>query len=120
LIIALSQKGNNLRAQGQQDAEQSRRTRKRQSLFRLSCLEHQMEAGMSKYRITIAGTLVIAAAALLAPGCAEAGASASAASKYPHTAQVAAAHQVRTDRLARSNFPITEYSSSSARNSQQH
>jgi hypothetical protein len=62
------------------------------------------------------GTLAILAAALPASGRAEAGASASAPSKYAHTSQVAAVHQVRTNRQPRSSdFGITEYSSSSAR-----
>lgn len=66
------------------------------------------------YKAAITGTLAILAAALLVPGRAEAGASASAASKYGHTSQVAAAAQVRTVRHARTpNFGITEYSSSS-------
>jgi hypothetical protein len=66
------------------------------------------------YKATIAGTLAVLATALLVSGRAEAGASASAASKYSHhTTQVATA---RTNRPARtSDFPITEYSSSSAR-----
>jgi hypothetical protein len=62
------------------------------------------------------GTLAILAAALLASGRAEAGASASAPSKYTNTSQVAAVRQVRTNRPPRSSdFGITEYSSSSAR-----
>ena len=62
------------------------------------------------------GTLAILAAALLVSGRAEAGASASAPSKYTNTSQVAAVHQVRTNRQPRtSDFGITEYSSSSAR-----
>jgi hypothetical protein len=67
-------------------------------------------------KATITGTLAILAAALLASGSAQAGGGAtSAASKYAHANQVAA-YQTRTNRQAqRSNFPITEYSSSSAR-----
>ena len=66
------------------------------------------------YRAIIAATLAILAAALLVSGRAEAGASASAASKYGHTSQVAAVSQVRTVRHARTpNFGISEYSSSS-------
>jgi hypothetical protein len=76
-----------------------------------------MEAAMYKCLATITGTLAILAAALLAPDRAEAGASASAPSKYAHTSQVAAVHQVRTNRQARRpDFAITEYSSSSAKN----
>jgi hypothetical protein len=66
------------------------------------------------YKATITGTLAILAAALLASGRAEAGASASAASKYGHSNQVAAVHQANRQ-AQRSDFPITEYSSSSAR-----
>jgi hypothetical protein len=73
---------------------------------------------MNNYRTAIAATLAIAAAALLAPGRAEAGASASAPSKYTNATQVAA-HQVRTEHQARNGFAITEYSSSSARNHSQ-
>ena len=66
------------------------------------------------YKATIAGTLAVLATALLVSGRAEAGASASAASKYGHTSQVAAASQVRTARQARrTGIGITEYSSSS-------
>jgi hypothetical protein len=72
---------------------------------------------MYKSLATIAGTFAILAAALLASDPAEAGASASAPSKYAQTRQVAAVYQVRTNRPAQKNdFPITEYSSSSGRN----
>jgi hypothetical protein len=72
---------------------------------------------MYKCLATITGTLAILAAALLASDRAEAGASASAPSKYAHTSQVAAVYQVRTNRHARNReFGITEYSSSSAKN----
>jgi hypothetical protein len=74
-----------------------------------------MEAAMTKRLATITGTAAILAAALLMSGGAEAGGSASAASKYRNTNQVATA-QTQTHRTAtRNNFPITEYSSSSAR-----
>jgi hypothetical protein len=77
-----------------------------------------MEAAMYKSLATVTAALALLAAALLASGQAEAGASASAASKYANSSQVAAVHQVRADRQARrSNFPITEMSSSSAKNS---
>jgi hypothetical protein len=71
-----------------------------------------METAM--YKATFTGTLAILAVALLVSGRAEAGASASAPSKYAaHTTQVAA---VQTHRhVQRSDFAITEYSSSSAR-----
>jgi hypothetical protein len=65
------------------------------------------------YKATITGTLAILAAALLVSG-AEAGASASAASKYGHQNQVVAVHQANRH-AQRSDFAITEYSSSSAR-----
>jgi hypothetical protein len=72
---------------------------------------------MYKRLATVTGILAIIAAAVLATGRAEAGASASAASKYSNKSQVATVHQTRTNRLAnRRDFPITEYSSSSARN----
>ena len=71
---------------------------------------------MYKCLATIAGTLAILAAAVLASDRAEAGASASAPSKYAHTSQMAPVYQARTNRQARkSDFGITEYSSSSAR-----
>jgi hypothetical protein len=71
-----------------------------------------MEIAM--HRATIAGALAILATALLVSGRAEAGASASAASKYTNSkSQVAV---VQTDRQARRNdVAITEFSSSSAR-----
>jgi hypothetical protein len=77
-----------------------------------------MEAAMYKSLSTIAGALAILSAALLASSRADAGASASAPSKYANSSQVTAVHQVRADRQAgRSNFPISEISSSSAKNS---
>jgi hypothetical protein len=71
------------------------------------------------YKATITGTLAIVATALLVSGGAEAGASASAPSKYSaHPNQVAAVYQAPTVRQTRRPaFGITEYSSSSARNS---
>jgi hypothetical protein len=72
---------------------------------------------MYKRLATVTGVLAIIAAAVLATGRAEAGASASAPSKYSNRSQVATADQMRRDQLAqRRNFPITEYSSSSAKN----
>jgi hypothetical protein len=63
---------------------------------------------------TITGTLAILAVAVLISDRAEAGASASAPSKYSHTSQAATVYQVRTDRqVRRHDFGITEYSSSS-------
>jgi hypothetical protein len=57
-------------------------------------------------------SLAIASGSLLIANRADAGASASAPSKYSN--QAASVHQVRTVR--REHFPITEYSSSSAKN----
>jgi hypothetical protein len=72
-----------------------------------------MEAAMSRYFATIAATLAILCGALLVSDSAQAGASASAPSKY-RANQVAAAQQ--TNRQAhRNDFGITEYSSSSAK-----
>ena len=65
------------------------------------------------YKATITGTLAILSAALLVSGRAEAGASASAASKYGHPSQAASVSQVRTVRqVRRPEVGITEYSSS--------
>jgi hypothetical protein len=68
------------------------------------------------HKATITGTLAILAAAMLVSGSAQAGGGAmSAPSKYAHANRVAS--QVQTDRQAqRSDFAITEYSSSSAKN----
>jgi hypothetical protein len=66
------------------------------------------------YKATITGTLAILAAALLVSGRAEAGGATSAASKYGHQNQVAAVHQANRQ-ARRSDFAITEYSSSSVR-----
>jgi hypothetical protein len=68
-----------------------------------------MEEGMSKYLAI--GTLAIFAVALALSGPAEAGASASAPSKYSRSHQGANQNQQAT----RSDFPITGYSSSSVR-----
>jgi hypothetical protein len=72
-----------------------------------------MEAAMYKNLGTVTGTLAILSVALLTCGNAEAGASASAPSKYSNATQIAAANQTRTNR--HQHFAITEYSSSSAR-----
>jgi hypothetical protein len=67
------------------------------------------------YKATITGTLAILAVALLVSGRAEAGGAASAPSKYAaHTAQVAAVNHANRQ-ARRTDFAITEYSSSSAR-----
>jgi hypothetical protein len=70
-----------------------------------------MEIAMYK---AIVGTLaIVAAATLVSSGVEAGGGSASAPSKYGHSNQVAA---VQTQRAVRtSDFPITEYSSSSAK-----
>ena len=69
---------------------------------------------MYKSLATIAGALTILSGALLVSDRAEAGASASAPSKYSRANQLAA-NQGQTKR---NDFGITEYSSSSARNRQ--
>jgi hypothetical protein len=81
-------------------------------------VSNQMEAAMHKSLGTIAGAFAILSATLLTCGSAEAGASASAPSKYSHANQVASANQARANRQGHS--AITEYSSSSARNPQKH
>jgi hypothetical protein len=68
---------------------------------------------MTKRLATITGTAAILTTALLVSGGAEAGGSMSAPSKYRNSNQVAT-YQPQTNRTARTNFPITEYSSSSA------
>jgi hypothetical protein len=75
-----------------------------------------MEEAMFKRLATITGTLAVVLPALLLSSGAEAGASASAPSKYQRSSQIAS-HQGQTNRqAARNDFGITEYSSSSARN----
>jgi hypothetical protein len=67
------------------------------------------------YKVAVAGTLAILAAALLLSGGAQAGGGAmSAASKYGHSSQVAVVNQPNRQ-VRRTDFGITEYSSSSAR-----
>jgi hypothetical protein len=68
---------------------------------------------MYKSLATIAGALTLLSGALLVSDRAEAGASASAPSKYTRANQLAA-NQGQTTK--RNDFGITEYSSSSARN----
>ena len=71
---------------------------------------------MSKCLVTIIGALGILSGSLLPLDSAQAGASASAPSKYAHANQVASASQVSTNRAAhKPAVAITEYSSSSAR-----
>jgi hypothetical protein len=75
-----------------------------------------MEEAMFKCLATITGALVLVSAAVLISDRAEAGASASAPSKYSRANQLAS-QQAQTHRQAgRNDFGITEYSSSSARN----
>ena len=72
---------------------------------------------MFKGLATIAGMLVILSGALLLSNRAEAGASASAPSKYTRANQQVASQQGQINRTTgRNDFGITEYSSSSARN----
>jgi hypothetical protein len=78
----------------------------------------QMEAAMHKAFGTITSAFAILSATLLACGSAEAGASASAPSKYSYANQVASANQARTHRHGHS--AITEYSSSTRIPSQKH
>jgi hypothetical protein len=69
------------------------------------------------HKATITGTLAILAAAMLVSGGAQAGASMSAPSKYAHANRISAANPVLTNRqVQRTDFAITEYSSSSAKN----
>jgi hypothetical protein len=75
-----------------------------------------MEAAMYKHLATIAGTLAILSGAVLVSDRAEAGASASAPSKYSHASQLAATQQANRQGH-RNDFGITEYSSSSAKGS---
>ena len=66
------------------------------------------------YKTTITLTFALFAAAVLASGRAEAGGSASAASKYGPSSRVATVSQVRNAQQSRSSeFGITEFSSSS-------
>src|ERR1700724_4649999 len=71
----------------------------------------QMEAAMYRYLATIAGTLAILSGSLLISDRAEAGASASAPSKYNHANQLAAAQQANRQ-AHRNDFGIIEGSSS--------
>ncbi len=71
---------------------------------------------MSKSLVIVAGALAILGTSALPFGRAEAGGASSAPSKYTNARQVASANQA--NRQVRSNdFRITEYSSSSAKNS---
>jgi hypothetical protein len=116
LILALLGSWHHHCLQGQQNGEQESSIGNVQACS-VWVVSNQMEAAMCKFLATITGTLAILAATLLASDRAEAGASASAPSKYAHTSQVATVYQARTGRQARNpKFGITEYSSSSARN----
>jgi hypothetical protein len=71
---------------------------------------------MSKRLVAIIGALAILSGSLLPLGSAQAGASASAPSKYGRSSQVASVEQASGHRTAhQTRFGITEYSSSSAR-----
>jgi hypothetical protein len=71
---------------------------------------------MHKAAITVT-LAILAAAMLVSSGAQGGGGSMSAPSKYAHANRIAAGNQVLTSRQAQStNFAITEYSSSSARN----
>jgi hypothetical protein len=72
-----------------------------------------MEAAMYKSLATIAGAITLLSGALLVSDRAEAGASASAPSKYARNNQTSTHQTVR--QAGRNEFGITEYSSSSAR-----
>jgi hypothetical protein len=75
-----------------------------------------MEEAMFKCLATITGTLAILSAAVLMSDRVQAGASASAPSKYSRSSQLAS-HQGQINRQAgRNDLGITEFSSSSARN----
>jgi hypothetical protein len=77
-----------------------------------------MEDAMSKRLVTIVGALVILSESTLPFDRAEAGASASAPSKYSQTKPASTAHVASTNRHIRSaGSEITEYSSSSAKTS---
>jgi hypothetical protein len=75
-----------------------------------------MEEAMSRCLGAVTGTLVILSAALPLSGRAEAGASASAPSKYSRSSQLALQHGQTNRQAGRNDFGITEYSSSSAHN----
>jgi hypothetical protein len=100
-------------------------TRRRTEVFELGNVQacsvwvvsNQMEATMYKYLATIAGTLAIFSGALLVSDRAEAGASASAPSKYARAHHIDSHQTVR--QAGRTDFGITEYSSSSARHRSQ-
>jgi len=100
-------------------------TRRRTEVFELGnaqarsvwVVSNQMEAVMHKNLATIAGTLAILSGALVVSDRAEAGASASAPSKYARAQHAASNQTVR--QAGRNDFGITEYSSSSARHRSQ-
>jgi hypothetical protein len=75
-----------------------------------------MEEAMFKCLATITGTLALLSAAVLISDSAQAGASASAPSKYSRATQLASQQGQINRQAGRNDFGITEYSSSSARN----
>jgi hypothetical protein len=88
--------------------------RKRQNAKACSVwvVSNQMEAAMLKCA-TITGSLAVLVIALLASGRAEAGASASAPSKYSNASHVATVDHAQANRQARNpKSAITEFSSS--------
>jgi len=78
----------------------------------LDCLR-PMEETMHKSLAVIAGTVALLSGALLTSDLALAGGSASAPSKYAHANRVMS--QQANQQAGRTNYPITEYSSSSMR-----
>jgi hypothetical protein len=79
-----------------------------------------MEEAMNKSLAIIAGTVAILSGALFTSNSAVAGGSVSAPSKYAHANRVAS-QQAQLRQAGRSDFGITEFSSSSAKHrSQQH
>jgi hypothetical protein len=92
----------------------SRRIIEQETLKQAPLSSDQMEEAMFKHSVVLAGTFVVLFAVLSLTGRAEAGASASAASKNTRAHQLAA-HQAQTGhKAAKNDFGITEYSSSSA------
>jgi hypothetical protein len=83
-------------------------------------ISDQVEEAMYRCLAAIAGTLAILSLTVLISGRAEAGASASAPSKYAHANRVAS-QKAQLRQAGRNDFGITEFSSSSAKHrSQQH
>jgi hypothetical protein len=79
-------------------------------------VSNYVEEAMNKCFAVIAGTLGILSAVLLTSGRVEAGGSASAPSKYAHANRVASQQANALRQAGRTDYQISEYSSSSARN----